>query len=681
MRTTILPLLVLTIAACASRQEPREAGEILVIGQRVEDGVPVVPKDAVGSRNVFGPDEIREKGSRDINDLVQHIPAISTRPYNGGEASAPNFSMRGLPDDGLTEYVNVMIDGVPASPLPYGWTAFSFLPVTPDRLWAVDYLRGAHSVRYSPNTVGGILNFITQPIPSKPTASMRGTFGDFGYSSWMLSAGGTTGDIGLLGTYVDRRGDGYRDMGGFEQNDVNLKFRWDIDDTSWLAASGSYMDDFHKAPGGLTQAEFAQNRFGNSRPENAFDGDRTVLDVLYHRDLEGNDYWEAFGYFSKTMRHLRAQRPHFGTPDTVLDWTDDSYFWAVGARATQTLCIHTLHGGIRFHREWMPSWKIDSEPFPGGPGTLTRDTSFEMNTLSLHIDDTMRLTDRLTVQVGARMEWVPSAKASDDILGFEYDDTFFKVLPGVGASYTICDNATVFGNYFEGFRAPQAWGFGSAVDSDSLDFEEGTSAELGVRGGIGRGTGVTGAITGWRTEYDNFGVFFTGFYENLGNILAQGVDFEVEWDAGTVWESLDGFSITGSLTVQDSELKSGPDAGNQTPYAWQQKAAWWFRYRKHGWSAGIGGTFVGESFSDSANTEDPSADGTLGVNPSRVLWDARVAKRAPLGKNGNVEFAIGATNLFDKEWYVHSRGGFFGGGLVAGPPLQFYASLDLIFNW
>jgi outer membrane receptor for Fe3+-dicitrate len=124
---------------------------VIVTGYNLEPGVPVVPLEAIGSREVFGPTQVRETGAREINDLVQYIPAISTRPYNGGEASAPSFSMRGLPDDGLTEYINVLIDGVPASSMPYGWTAFSFLPVTPDRLFAVDYLRGAHSwrVRYA----------------------------------------------------------------------------------------------------------------------------------------------------------------------------------------------------------------------------------------------------------------------------------------------------------------------------------------------------------------------------------------------------------------------------------------------------------------------------------------------------------------------------------------------------
>lgn len=120
------------------QEEAVELPQMIVTGRRAQDGVPVVPIDSVGSRDVFGPEEVRETGARDINDLVHNLPAISTRPYNGGEASAPSFSMRGLPDDGLTEYVHVLIDGVPASPMPYGWTAFSFFPVTPERVYAVD---------------------------------------------------------------------------------------------------------------------------------------------------------------------------------------------------------------------------------------------------------------------------------------------------------------------------------------------------------------------------------------------------------------------------------------------------------------------------------------------------------------------------------------------------------------
>lgn len=655
---------------------------IIVTGTPLEPDtpVPVVPLDAVGARNVFGPEQVRETGAREVNDLVQYIPAISTRPYNGGEASAPSFSMRGLPDDGLTEYINVMIDGVPASPLPYGWTAFSFLPVTPDRIFGVDYIRGAHSVRYSPNTVGGVLNFITTPIPEAPAATIRGTFGDFGYQSYYGSAGGTWDKTGVVGTYNYRTGDGYRDNGGFTQHDVNAKARQFLDDRSWLALSVSYMTDEHQAPGGLTQAEFDAAPFANSRPRNRFEGDRLVTDMVYHRDLESAGFVEGFAYFSETERNLDAQRPQTGAPATFMRWTDTSDFFGVGARVEKPFTLagmeHTVYGGVRYQREWLPHYRITSEPFTGGPATLTQDQEFTLDTISAHVDDTFQPVERLAVNLGVRLEWLPNVEGHDRVAGWTFDEEFFAALPGAGLSYELTDRWAVFGNYFLGFRAPQVWGYGSAAAAGhGLVFEEGRSAELGTR--VQALAGFAAAVTLWRNEYDDFGVYYDGSYNNLGKILANGVDLELTWEAGRVWTPLDGFSVFGAVTFQDSELGSGPFDGNDVPYAWHEKASWRLRYARWGWTATLGGTYVGDSYSDEANTEAANANGNLGRNPSRVIWDARLAKLMALGKNADLELAVGSNNLFDEDWYVHSRGGFFGPGLAAGPPRQVYGSVGV----
>lgn len=694
---TVPPLLLPTLAAGAGgvvmAAEPASSPDtnapvalppVIVTGNNLEQGVPVVPLDALGSREVFGPEQVRETGAREVNDLIQYLPAISTRPYNGGEASAPSFSMRGLPDDGLTEYINVLIDGVPASPLPYGWTAFSFLPVTPDRLFAIDYIRGAHSVRYSPNTVGGVLNLLTTPIPATPQATARGTFGDFGYLSLLGTGGGTWGDTGLGAAYGYREGDGYRENGGFTQHDANVKGRQRLDDRSWVAASVSYMYDEHQAPGGLTQAQYDADPFANARPRNRFEGDRLVTDTVYHRDLDSGGNIEGFAWFSETERNLDAQRPHFGAPATFLRWTDTSDFVGVGARAELPFefagLAHTAYGGFRYHREWLPHYRITSEPFAGGPATLTQDQEFALDTLSFHLDDTVAVTDRLSVNAGVRLEWLPTVEGRDRVAGWAFDESFFAALPGAGASYRLTDHWAVFGNYFLGFRAPQVWGYGSAAAAgNDLVFEDGRNAEIGTR--VQALAGWSGAVTLWHNDYDDFGVYYDGTYNNLGEITAQGVDFELGWDVGQVWQPLTGLSFSAALTLQDSELGSGPYAGNDTPYAWQQKASWRARYARSGWSFTFGGTYVGESFSDEANTAIPSADGRLGINPDRVLWDARLARLLPLAARADLELAVGASNLFDEDWYVHSRGGFFGPGLAAGPPRQLYGSIGLNFRF
>jgi Fe(3+) dicitrate transport protein len=669
-------------AADEESEQATELPEMFVTGRRAQDGVPVVPIDSVGSRNVFGPEQVRETGARDLNDLVQNMPGVSTRPYNGGEASAPSFSMRGLPDDGLTEYIHVLIDGVPASPLPYGWTAFSFFPLTPERVHAVDYIRGAHSVRYSPDTVGGVLNFITQPIPSEGAFEMRSTFGDFDYSSSLVSAGATVGDFGYLLSYVDRRGDGYREDGGFDQQDFNLKLRQDLHDGDWLAVSLSYMEDEHKAPGGLTLAEFEANRFANLRPHNRFAGYRGVADLVWHEQLDSDAWLEVFSYASKTHRNLVAQRQHFpmGGPITISDWEDDSFVAAAGLRAGYEVGAHELYGGLRYQREWIPSWTIDSRPAGGGPTDLLNDDEYTIESYSVHIDDTIHPTEELTVTAGLRYEWIPTAEGRNTVGAntYYFDESYGVLLPGIGASYLLRENWSVFANYFEGLRAPQVWGFGLTPNPASADikFEKAKTWELGTR--VETPGGLSAALTAWRNEYDAFLVFYSGFYENLGAADAQGLDLEAEWSVGEVLEDLDGLSFVASITLQDAELASGPNDGKDVPYAWNQKAAWRVRYEfGQRWTTSLGGSYVGDSYSDELNTSVDSADGTLGRNPSRTLWDLQVAKGFAVGEAGTFDIMAGATNLFDEDGWVHSRGGFFGGGKVAGPPRQAYVGVGL----
>jgi hypothetical protein len=93
-----LYLLAFAFPAAAQQGEPQpdeqpepppSLPEIIVTGSLGPKGVPVVPFDSVGSRDVYGPEEVRRTGARDLNDLLGYLPSLSTRPYNGGEAAAP----------------------------------------------------------------------------------------------------------------------------------------------------------------------------------------------------------------------------------------------------------------------------------------------------------------------------------------------------------------------------------------------------------------------------------------------------------------------------------------------------------------------------------------------------------------------------------------------------------------
>jgi Fe(3+) dicitrate transport protein len=659
-------------------QQDPVADEILVIGRVKSDGVPVVPLNYPASRDILNPETVRAIGARDLNDLLLQLPTVATRPYNGGEASAPSFGARGLPDDGLTEYLHVLINGVPANSAPYGWTAFSFMPITSERVYAIDNIRGGHTVRYSPNTVGGVINFVTRPIPEQFETDFRQSFGTQGFSSSFLTGGTTTAEgTGFRFSFLDREGDGYRRNGGFKQQDFNFELRQALDDGAWIASSFGWFNDDHAAPGGLTRAEFDADRWANSRPENRFDGFRSLIDVVYHVP-EGDDWYEIYTQASVTERNLYARRVSGGA-SVLDDWHDQTYFANVGLRGERGFDFagtkHVLNGGVRVHREWLPSYAISRAPFGTTAFTPRTNSSFRLLSLSAHIDDTFYPTPDLLITAGVRTEFIPSTSGSDDVTGFRYEDSFFDVLPAIGMSYTLNDQAAAFLNYGEGFRAPQFWGFAYTTNpSDTLKFESGRTSELGLRlHDIGP---LSGSIAAWQLDFSDYLVFDTGFYENIGRIKSQGIDFDLALDCGKIAQSLEGLRFTTAFTLQNSELKTGVNAGNEVPYAWKSKATWRAIYSQpSGFYASVGGAFIGESFSDEANTVAESADGRLGVNRSAIIWDAQVAYDFELADHATLQLAVGATNLFDKEWEVHSRGGFFGPGLVAGAPRQAYATV------
>lgn len=657
---------------------------MIVVGTVEQVGVPHVPLDAPGSRDVLGPEEVERIGARDLNDLIQYLPAVSTRPYNGGESSAPSFSTRGLPDDGLTEYILVLIDGVPANPMPYGWTAFSFFPLMTEQVHAIDLIRGGYSVRYSPNTVGGVLNLITPPIPAGETYGVRSIFGSYDYVSNAVSAGDTQGDFGWLVTLGERHGDGFRHGSDFEYRSADVRTRWTDGPDGWLALRASYIENEHRPPGGLTQAQFEEDRFANARPNNIFRGHRAVIDVVRHAET-GDGFVEAFGWAAQTRRNLQRDNPVFGTPTDHRVVDDDAYTAALGLRARSTArwlgLDHDLYYGVRVSQELLPNRTTKQHPLSGGATTTLQDADYQLTAFSVHVDDTLALTERWDVVAGVRAEWIPIAEGEDDVTGGDFDDEFFALLPGFSSSYELTDELAVFANYQRSFRSPQVFGFDvSAANPDQeIGFEDGQTYEVGVRTELE--AGLSGSIAAWHTDFEDVGIFDTnGVYQTIGDIAAEGVDVVVRWDLGPAIEALDGFSLYGSYTLQDSEIEDAVDPandGNETPYAWEHKAAWTVQYETDDrWRLALGGVHVGESFSDDANTAEESANGNLGLNASRTIWDAQVSKEIVTGK-ALIRLSIGATNVFDKEWSVHSRGGFFGGGEVAGPPRQVYASLNV----
>ncbi|KAG1441299.1 hypothetical protein G6F57_018745 [Rhizopus arrhizus] len=174
------------------------------------------------------------------------------------------------------------MDGVPMAYAPYGQPQLSLAPVSLGNLESVDVVRGAGSVRYGPQNVGGIINFVTRAIPQDFTTSLN--VGSEIYSHGgnvkttpSLFVGGTT-DKGLGGAllYSGTHGDGYRSSNdSTDIDDVILKGAYRFSATDDVAVSLHHFEGKGRMPGGLTTAQYSEDPFQSTRQYDQFTGRRT----------------------------------------------------------------------------------------------------------------------------------------------------------------------------------------------------------------------------------------------------------------------------------------------------------------------------------------------------------------------------------------------------------------------
>ncbi len=141
-----------------------------VVGDWLGDAAQINVFEHPGARDVIRREEFERQGATQARDVLNRIPGVNA-PENNGTGShdmALNFGIRGL-NPRLAARSTVLMDGIPVPFAPYGQPQLSFAPISMGNMDAVDVVRGGGAVRYGPQNVGGVVNFVTRAIPDEPT--------------------------------------------------------------------------------------------------------------------------------------------------------------------------------------------------------------------------------------------------------------------------------------------------------------------------------------------------------------------------------------------------------------------------------------------------------------------------------------------------------------------------------
>ena len=264
-------------------------------------------EDVAGSANVIDTKELQKFSASDVLRVLQSVPGTYIQEEDGF-GLRPNIGIRGSGID-RSGKIALLEDGVLIAPAPYTASSAYYFP-TQRRMSSIEILKGPSSVIVGPRTTGGVINFISTPIPeskgSNAMIDMRtGThdttdthvyLGHRGNRlSWLIE----TAQMKSKGFKLIDVPDGLNQKSsGYDIQDYMLKLQYDNDVSEEIYHSlriklGSTQQTSNETYLGLTATDYRLNPYrryaASSRDQ--FNGDHEQIQVSYV--LDSNNNWRA----------------------------------------------------------------------------------------------------------------------------------------------------------------------------------------------------------------------------------------------------------------------------------------------------------------------------------------------------------------------------------------------------
>lgn len=672
--------------AAQPRPGAADIPEVVIVAGRDEGAAYRTPLPHAGGRDVIGPEEVRASGALNAQELLRRTPGVYFFEETGTD-SKPNIAVRGVTStaegSGRSANVSLLADGIPLAPAPYGHAGQSLFPFTLERVHAVDLIRGGRTVRYGPNTVGGIINFLTRPIPERTTIEQ--ILGANSYGDWFSYTGaGTTLDrLGVWAEAVYKKGDTYRDHGDFTIQNYALKAAYDFSEALRGLVQLEWFDDYSRLADGLSLAAFRDDPTQNLSRKNRFEGDQLRANFRLEWTIDERSRLDLSGYAFTGDRTFHLGSPSFyGRDPNYVDATPRPMsVWAIQPQYTRGYELGDLDGelvaGLRYQEEDITR---KAERFASsGTKTVRSDNTYDYQALSIFVENSFR-HGGLSVTPGVRIEVVDIA-AKNELSGVSVDRDFNELLPALGASYMVAEEWSVYGNIQSSFQPPQANHVEISSNSQDFSAEYAWTYEIGTRSSMCDGLIAPDLTLYWinykdRIERhpDYFDVFL-----NVGNTRHRGAELALESDLAALADGLEGLELSGTLAYNDSRFANGEFEGNAAPHAPSWLSSWAAKYTHAatGLWCMLDGCFVGSAFSDSENTRPIAANGMRGKRPGYTVWNLRAGWNVELAPDAALKTQVGCNNLFDEEFFEIRAGR----GLYLGPPRGLYTTVGIVLQF
>ena len=640
-----------TEAPLAITEVQRRVASVEVVGEAAET-LAEIP----GSIFMVTQAEIENSNPVDANEVLRRVPGLVPRVDSGPVGLRLNVGIRGLNPD-RSRKILMLEDGIPVALAPYGEPEMYYSPSI-DRMSRVEVLKGSGQIIHGPQSVGGVINFVTPEPPSKFHGDFDVKAGEYGTRFANGSLGGSNRDqtAGWYTSYLHKQGDGWRKF-YFDVDTINTKLTlkpWEGHTFSFKG--GIYNERSNATYLGITTPMYETDYTQNPVPGDTLAVDRRSGSISHTYAIDSNTVWNTSAYAYSTRRYWgrtdfdRSDKGKdyigvFGDPlvaggaiflrDSAGNRNRDFDVFGLQTGIQKHHNLGKLDIGIRYLYEQANDKRVNGTGYRARTGEIRDDEDRLGRAFAAHAQHQFKLGDRILFTPGVRLERYEQVRhirrtrvkdAEGNKIPTNVDrrqDNFMTaVIPGLSLAVKAAPGVMLFSGVHRGWAPPRTKkAITSSGENLDLDAEKSWNYEVGIR--LGQKRAIQAELAYFRLDFSNQIIAAaesggaTTTLVNAGSSMHEGLEANVRINWNEL-ANISGWSIFSELRFmylataefRDNALYSG----NRLPYAPENCFGLVFGVRQYdGLGFQLDTSEVGDRFGDNNMTMATSGDGTVGL--------------------------------------------------------------------
>lgn len=606
-----------------------------------------------GNITVIDSEDIKNSGAQNIPDLLSN--AVGINIYSYGTAKSANIDIRGF---GETAQSNILVLVNDRKINAVDLSGPDVLRIPIGSVEKIEIIRGAGSVLYGDNAVGGVVNIITKKGKGPLSGSISASYGSYDSVKTDLEVSGSKDHVNyfIYASYFDT--EGYRDNSDVLTKDFNARLGYTLTDLLDIDFSFMRHEDKLGLPGALSESAIAtQGRKASTSPDDySTTDDQSINLSLDFTPLIQDTY---FGHLVLDL--LYRDRDVF---DSFAGFSDANRSIITKGITGRYIFDHTLFGqdinfvtGIDYY---------DNENDIVGSNGSTTDITISKEEFGIYGFAQYELIDNVFVNAGNRFHKASYAFSRRDVVLDEKQNPKESVSMA-GMKWDYEKGSNIYFNIQQTFRflATDEW-FSTFTNTlnTGLSQQTGIQYEVGIKHDFKNG--IVSSVTPYRMDIKNEIFFDPRTFANSNYDKTRRIGVEVGNDINILeffdMDFFDKLDLSLTYSYQNPQFRKGDNTGKDIPMVPRHQANFRLSSQlKNYYNVSFGGRYVGSRFQIS----DIGNIGAL-LKPYYVV-DAKLTYARK-----NMEIFTAINNLFDEKY--NGTSSFFGASFAYPSPGRNYTT-------